>query len=66
MTVFAQTQGYDQLIAKAKQFFEELEPYYHVLVDAFEWKEATLLVLNEIGNATVDMKVGALAVCCCF
>jgi len=50
------TPGYDLLVTKAKGLFEELEPYYFSFVDAFEFKEAGLLALNEIGSQIGEMK----------
>eukprot|EP01112_Ceratiomyxa_fruticulosa_P019008 TRINITY_DN6153_c0_g1_i1.p1 TRINITY_DN6153_c0_g1~~TRINITY_DN6153_c0_g1_i1.p1 ORF type:complete len:1157 (-),score=241.56 TRINITY_DN6153_c0_g1_i1:17-3487(-) len=45
-------QGYDLLTSRGKALCDELEIHYEVLVDCFDWKEASLQLLNEIGNQT--------------
>lgn len=51
------TQGFEFFSQKAKIFFDELEPFYMILVDTFDFKEATVAVLGEIGSNTVEMKL---------
>jgi len=51
------TPGFELLTGKGKQFFEEVEPYYNAFVDAFEFKEAAVAALFEVGSGTVEMKL---------
>ncbi|EGC34074.1 component of scar regulatory complex [Dictyostelium purpureum] len=46
-------QGFDLLTSRAKQHLEELEDHYYTLTDAFDWKEAAFLLLQDIATNTV-------------
>eukprot|EP01132_Coremiostelium_polycephalum_P004043 gene4043-5061_t len=49
-------QGIDLIIARSKQYLEELEPHYETLADASDWKEACYQLLQEISGNTVAIR----------
>jgi NCK-associated protein 1 len=49
--------GYGELKSKSKVFFEELEPFYYTLVDAYQFKELAGPVLIACANATTEFSL---------
>ncbi|KAK5577165.1 hypothetical protein RB653_002103 [Dictyostelium firmibasis] len=47
--------GFDLLTSRAKQHLEELEDHYYTLTDAYDWKEASFILLQEISSNTVSI-----------
>lgn len=50
-------QGYEVLTTKAKVISDDLEQHYETFVDCSEWKDAAHLLLIEVANASISLKL---------
>eukprot|EP01133_Synstelium_polycarpum_P006513 gene6513-7543_t len=49
-------QGVELLTSRAKQYVEDLETHYEVLVDAADWRDAAFALLQEVAGNTVALR----------